>query len=105
MSAPEPRLDADFLGPLVGERFELVSIVADTGSGSASASAAATLAVCEPSERGFRLEFRADEALEQATYGIRGHGLDDVVFLVPVARTPAGTTLEAIFTHIEGDLS
>lgn len=93
-----PRLDAAFLGGHVGDAFTLLPLGGD------AAAVPVTLTLCEESDRGFRLEFLAEAPLGQATYGIQGHGLDDVVFLVAVGRSAAGTVLEAVFTHIEGDL-
>lgn len=92
------RLDAAFLGGHVGDEFTLLPLGEDLPP------VPVTLTVCEETDQGFRLEFLAAAPLDQATYGIRGHGLDDVVFLVATGRSGAGTVLEAIFTHIEGAL-
>ncbi|MFZ7088825.1 hypothetical protein [Curtobacterium sp. RRHDQ10] len=93
-----PRLDAAFLGDHLGEAFTLVPLGVD------AAPIEAVLTRCDPTVSGFRAELLAPTALGQATYGIRGHGLDDVVFLVAVARSDEGTVLEAVFNHIEGEL-
>jgi hypothetical protein len=95
---PEPRLDAVFLAQHVGDTFTLSPL------GVPGDPADAVLTHCDTTEQGFRLTLLVDPPLEQATYGIRGHGLDDVVFLVPIGRSGSGTVLEAIFTHIEGAL-
>ena len=71
------------------------------------------LSSCVPQESsgsaGFTLTFlqpvttEPDAPLEQGTYLLSRPGVDAApVFLVPVARTAAGTELQAVFNHIVG---
>ncbi len=77
-------------------------------------SADLVLSSCVPQESpgsaGFTLTFlnpataEPGPPVEQGTYLLSRSGVDaSPVFLVPVARTAAGTELQAVFNHVVGD--
>jgi hypothetical protein len=86
---------ADF-EPLAGQTF---TVTAAEGEVAMTLIAVERLQGSVRSNGGFRLEFQGPlaPALEQAIVEVAGPDHRDAIFLVPIAREPAGMRYEAVF--------